>query len=93
MHVLIGFVLIIGVIAFGFGANIARMTVRACIAGALLAFVVATMYIAVEVWQTPDADIVESAKIPEDTPELRRLCTEWKTHPDDAPRMCFGVLE
>jgi hypothetical protein len=33
------------------------------------------------------------AKIPEDTPELRRTCAEYLRNPDDAPRMCFAVLD
>ena len=91
MHVLIAFAVIVGFIAYAFGPAMARTFVRACAAGALIAFAMAVVFVAVELLRPePDTAI---GKIPEDTPELRRLCTEWKMHPNDAPRMCFGVLE
>ena len=46
-------------------------------------------YVVTEVQKPP----VEHAKIPEDTTELTCACAEWFNHPNDAPRMCFAVLE
>ena len=46
-------------------------------------------YIVDEVRKPP----VEHAKIPEDSVELTCACAEWFNHPNDAPRMCFAVLD
>lgn len=102
MHLLLGFAVLIGLVAYAFGGAVARNVVRfVLITGSVLvmAFAVAVF---VDLFRDTKA---ESAKIPEDTPfsylpkvpedtqELRRMCVEWIAHPNDAPRMCFAVLE
>ena len=47
------------------------------------------VYVVTEVRKSP----IEHAKIPEDITELTCACAEWFNHPNDAPRMCFAVLD
>lgn len=90
MHLLIIFAIIVGLVAFAFGGAAARNVVRfVLITGSVfaMAFAVAVF---VDLFRDTKA---ESAKIPEDTLEMRLTCAEWRNNPDDAPRMCFAVLE
>ena len=90
MHVLIGFAVLVGLVMFAFGDGWARAFVRACLLFAVMTFLAFVTYVAVDIVHTPP---IESSKIPELTPELRAQCAEWRSHPNDAPRMCFAVLE
>lgn len=92
MHLLVGFAVLVGLIAFAFGAQTARDVVRLCLFAFVTTVLAGLTYFAVDVWRELHAT-EESAKIPEDTAELRRTCAEWQAHPNDAPRMCFAVLE
>lgn len=101
MHFLIGFCILIGLVNFAFGERTAQNAVRVLLVTAMGLVFVFAIYLVADVRSTP----TESAKIPEDTPfsylpkvpedtqELRRMCVEWIAHPNDAPRMCFIVLE
>lgn len=93
MHLLIGFSIFIGLIAFAFGGRVAVSVVRAAAFVLIMLTLAVVTYFATGVRRdlsaTHDANM---AKIPEDTPELRHICKEWLSHPDDAPRMCFAVL-
>lgn len=92
MHLLVGFAVLVGLIAFAFGGRTARNFVRTALFAATALLIAAGVYFNIIIWRELHAT-EESAKIPEDTAELRRTCAEWQAHPDDAPRMCFAVLE
>jgi hypothetical protein len=93
MHILIAFAVLVGLVAFAFGGDVARNVVRTCLLFVVMASLAGLTYVAVDVWRElhPPAEV--AAKIPEDTPELRRACMQWAGAPGDAPRMCFTVLE
>ena len=90
MHILISFAVLAGLVMFAFGGDVARVFVRACLVGVAMCFLAFVTYVAIDIVRTPP---IESAKVPEFTPELRTQCAEWRSHPNDAPRMCFAVLE
>jgi len=90
MHILIGFAIIVGLVAFAFGNDMAARFVRTVLVTIGLALIALLSYVVITALHD---DATESAKIPEETAELYRACDEWLTHPDDAPRMCFAVLD
>lgn len=110
MHLLIGFAVLVGLVAFAFGERTAVNVVRTTLGFVALSVLAGLAWFAVDVLHTPQeitlipasefyaargatSLTLQPAKIPENTSELRRICAEWLTHPNDAPRMCFAVLE
>jgi hypothetical protein len=59
MHLLIGFVVIVGLITFAFGDDAARGFVRTCLLCVAILLLAGVTYVAVDIWRTPDAPQTE----------------------------------
>lgn len=91
MHILIGFLVVFAIIAFAFGEAAARNSARAMVLLAVAFGLLLVAIFALDMMRELPPGVL--GKIPEDTPELRRTCAEWRSHPNDAPRMCFVALD
>jgi hypothetical protein len=91
MHALIAFAILLGIVAFAFGNRTAQGLAAVALGGVVVLIIFGFGYLVFLAWC--EVGTQDVAKIPEITPQLRRTCQEWQLHPNDAPRMCFAVLD
>ena len=83
MHLLIGLSILIGLVAFAFGGDVARALVRLFMISAVILLLAAMTYFAVDVVRTPDVATPQ--------PKFLYACAQHLKKPDDPP--CTGITE
>jgi hypothetical protein len=86
MHLLIGLSILVGLIAFAFGGDVARALVRLFMISAAILLLAAMTYLAVDI-----AREFKSTEAAPQPPKFLYACAQYLKKPDDPP--CTGITE